>query len=161
MASSVNLLVLKFMTISLEEVSSSVSLAQKGKNKARIKKGKLKPQIKRSNTERTSWTMLEQMLSLSMRRWEIIFFCTLLCDQVTYISIGACEQWERRWNARESSWAGFCLHFSSSHNIWAAAHLSCAFLPCASIRTISRFVRAPATRLEVLALAQGPTSPRL
>ena len=40
MASSVNLLVLKFMTISLEEVSSSVSLAQKGKNKARIKKGK-------------------------------------------------------------------------------------------------------------------------
>ena len=36
-ASSVNLLVLKFMTISLEEVSFSVSLFQKGRNKARIK----------------------------------------------------------------------------------------------------------------------------
>ena len=53
-ASSVNLLVLKFMTISLEEVSFSVSLFQKGRNKARIKKRKLKPQTKRSNTERTS-----------------------------------------------------------------------------------------------------------
>ena len=36
-ASSVNLLVLKFMTISLEEVSFSVNLFQKGRNKARIK----------------------------------------------------------------------------------------------------------------------------
>ena len=37
MASSVNLLVLKFMTISLEEVSFLVSLFQNGRNKAKKK----------------------------------------------------------------------------------------------------------------------------